>query len=1007
MFRISVVPQIALWGFCLLLWTDVVSAQGFRLERQRLTVARSQDWNQWGLGELQEPLGEVRQDVIEVTPEGRILPRLIRKNIDAVSDAPTFKHFIEGKVESFYINTFKDGSDLFAWGGIKDAGSNVNQADNVIDRETDRFETFWEPDLDRPKSEWWVEIDLGRVVSAEKVALRFVDEALGDPFLQFKVLVSDGEFAFGNRETLNYRVIGGTTQGVKDQRVFEYTLKPDQKAEPDYTGAPIQYVRIVVTDTNKDRAEEITQEEYEALPARERGTIEYNLKTFDDHQLQISRTEFESVDPERQGTVRYYRQERPRLADVEVSSVGENLALGIRNRGGKIEVSGVEGHIPGNAFDGDYRSFWKAQTFLEVGPGSDRGGLMTIDLGATFWIDTYRILPHRQLLGYISRVSNGATASDGSLLWEIVSPAEREINTASLRRFEDRIDARQVRFFEFKHIDGTGRSSGQYGAQYAIGEIQFFGQGYVPEVVLTSPLIELGGSRNMTRVEWVGDTPPGTRIEIRTQTGSELIPVKHFFDKGGKEVTRDKYYNQLASFQQGDSTLTFTAGVDWSPWSKAYENSGDALLSPSPRQFLKIQARLLSDDPANFATLDSLTVHFTDPIARQLLAEVSPQIDVRRVEPETFSVFLRSIFVDQPVSQESPRFDEVRVVASQQTAMELLEVRLGGRDKLLAGEAEVFRVNGQAELINDIGEVIEIIPTSADSLWIKLPRLVEKDADRDLVYQRIAQEGDEAPLDKQGNALTRREYSQLTQDEQGRIDYFQIIEVDENGTPTLERVENATYENLPFASQGPVRYYRRLFAGEEVELDNDGEPLTQSSYNSLSSSRRGTVLSEGEMVELRFRSRIFLNGTTFTTQVTNSAIPNAWQQVDPGDAMERIDGVGTSVFTPIDNRILHSLEITSNPFTPNGDGINDRLQLVLSVLKIDVARQIQARFFTLAGVEVSRVNTTGVGGQQVLEWDGLDAAGTRVPPGLYLCHIWVDTDSGAQNELVRVVSLVY
>jgi hypothetical protein len=1007
MFRISVVPQIALWGFCLMLWTDVASAQGFRLERQRLTVARSQDWNQWGLGELQEPLGEVRQDVIEVTPEGRILPRLIRKNIDAVSDAPTFRHFIEGKVESFYINTFKDGSDLFARGGIKDAGSNVNQADNVIDREADRFESFWEPDLDRPKSEWWVEIDLGRVVSAEKVALRFVDEALGDPFLQFKVLVSDGEFAFGNRETLNYRIIGGTTQGVKDQRVFEYILKPDQKAEPDYTGAPIQYVRIVVTDTNKDRAKEITQEEYEALPVRERGAIEYNLKTFDDRQLQTSRTEFENVDPERQGTVRYYRQERPRLADVEVSSVGENLALGIRNRGGKIEVSGVEGHIPANAFDGDYRSFWKAQTFLEVGPGSDRGGLMTIDLGATFWIDTYRILPHRQLLGYISRVSNGATASDGSLLWEIVSPAEREINTASLRRFEDRIDARQVRFFEFKHIDGTGRSSGQYGAQYAIGEIQFFGQGYVPEVVLTSPLIELGGSRNMTRVEWVGDTPPGTRIEIRTQTGSELIPVKHFFDKGGKEVTRDKYYNQLASFQQGDSTLTFTAGVDWSPWSKAYENSGDALLSPSPRQFLKIQTRLLSDDPANFATLDSLIVHFTDPIARQLLAEVSPQIDVRRVEPDTFSVFLRSIFVDQPVSQRSPRFDEVRVVASQQTAMELLEVRLGGRDKLLAGEAEVFRVNGQAGLINDIGEVIEIIPTSADSLWIKLPRLVEKDADRDFVYQRIAQEGDEAPLDKQGNALTRREYSQLTSDEQGRIDYFQIIDVDDNGVLVLERVEETSYDNLPFAGQGPVRYYRRLFAGEEVELDNDGEPLTQSSYNSLSSSRRGTVLSEGEMVELRFRSSIFLNGTTFTTQVTNSTIPNAWQQVDPGDAMERIDGVGTSVFTPIDNRILHSLEITPNPFTPNGDGINDRLQLVLSVLKIDVARQIQAQFFTLAGVEVSRVNTTGVGGQQVLEWDGLDAAGTHVPPGLYLCHIWVDTDSGAQNELVRVVSVVY
>ena len=131
------------------------------------------------------------------------------------------------------------------------------------------------------------------------------------------------------------------------------------------------------------------------------------------------------------------------------------------------------------------------------------------------------------------------------------------------------------------------------------------------------------------------------------------------------------------------------------------------------------------------------------------------------------------------------------------------------------------------------------------------------------------------------------------------------------------------------------------------------------------------------------------------------------QHVDPGNALTQIDGTGTAIFFPIDDQILHSLEIAPNPFTPNGDQINDQLRLVISVLKIDSPRSIRARFFTLGGRQVAEVSTIAIGGLQVLEWDGRDHTGDRVPPGLYLCHVYVDTDSASKNEQVRVVSVVY
>ena len=141
---------------------------------------------------------------------------------------------------------------------------------------------------------------MGRLVSAEKIILRFVDEELGDPFLQFRVLVSTGLLKFDSSvRPLDYRTVGGTTRGIRDQREFAFDLEPDVKADPDFTGTPLQYVRIVVTDSNLDRAEEVTREVYENdLSPESRGRIEYYLKSFDGDVVPTTRDVYEAIETE-------------------------------------------------------------------------------------------------------------------------------------------------------------------------------------------------------------------------------------------------------------------------------------------------------------------------------------------------------------------------------------------------------------------------------------------------------------------------------------------------------------------------------------------------------------------------------------------------------------------------------------------------------------------------------------------------------------------------------------
>ena len=143
-------------------------------------------------------------------------------------------------------------------------------------------------------------------------------------------------------------------------------------------------------------------------------------------------------------------------------------------------------------------------------------------------------------------------------------------------------------------------------------------------MALTSDLVRLGGSRNLSSIEWDADTPPGTSVVLQTRTGNELDEVLRYFKKDGTEVTEAEY-NKLLSIFRGDTIGKEVAGADWSGWSQPYEDaSGSPITSPSPREFLEIRAILLSSDPAVSATLHSIRLNFTNPVAQALVGEVVP-----------------------------------------------------------------------------------------------------------------------------------------------------------------------------------------------------------------------------------------------------------------------------------------------------------------------------------------------------------------------------------------------
>ena len=538
-------------------------------------ISRRAQWLEWTANEI--PVLDT--ETLDLRPDGSVSLRKFDQNFNAALDAPLFFH--EEKQ-----------------GGIREVGSNQRDAPNIIDGDP---ETYWQPDADAPLEDWFIEIDLGRVVPVTRVRILFPDEEGAKPFEEFRVFESDG-LRVASGDVFTFDLIGGTTRQNFETEV-EYTIRERGG------GATAVLGRGGVDESNEHLTEPFVMIQYIGLWADARN---------DD----------------------------AAIAEFEVYTFGENVSLGTLQRGGSI----VEGTGLGpRVADGDFNTTWGSLVSFEHEGGGGESGFteseaLVWDLGALFWVHQILWLPPVAHLDNFRFLS-----SDGSL------------NLAGDFEFEIMFDFGHLTAFGgFSRITGTttggaggepnirylflppkrirylsGIFQGGIGGQLRTGDIKevvVVPAGHVAQVEMKSPFIDLGriGGDNRIKVidalTWETDPlPPGAFVQARTRTGNTLAEEVTYFDRAGAQLSGKTEYDDLNKRMRGRTDTATVIGDDWSPWSKIYQDAGQEFLSPSPRRFAQIELLLGSDRPETTPALHSVSLEYTNAILAGVDGEVHPR----------------------------------------------------------------------------------------------------------------------------------------------------------------------------------------------------------------------------------------------------------------------------------------------------------------------------------------------------------------------------------------------
>ena len=676
----NIFGRVLFIGLAISLVGTAVCAQqaGHRVSGNQVVINGRNHWQNW----------EFAPGTLTISPAGAVRARRIQKNTNAVFDIVDYLRFNPPASLGD-----KEPEEIVLADAVK-GGSNVADVVNLLDGD---ITTYWQPDppsADRDlASQWWFVIDLGRVVFAKELVVRFVEEGMGDPFLLFEVLISDGlkPARLQNSENPAFKTVLRTLSKNKSQRVFTVDLT---NQEPTVQAAAVRFVQILVTDTDGMLGTEVAADEYETLSDETRGAIQYFKRQPDGREVPVDQDLYDILDEERRGSIRYFRRELPRLAELEVRNEGDELTAGILARGGVISTNAKQPLALTKFIDGDLATF--NRIFYGVSTAvADPELELVFDLGSFYWVDTFRLIYNGGLFpSYRMDFSDGTLAPDGSLQWT----TKASLGSRPSSRFEgEAFEPIKARFGRFQWtLNAIGARTAD------ISELQFYGEGFQPEVSLRSDLIRLGGSRNLLSIEWDADTPPGTQVLIQTRTGNELGEILHYFHKDGTEVT-EAAYNKLLSLFKGDPVAEQVAGSDWSNRSEPYEDpAGSPITSPSPREFLTVQATLLSEDPEISPTLRLVRLNFANPVAQRLLGEIGPfEVDELGVQ-RPFSLYVRPEF-----DRRDPGFDELLVMVPSNMELDMVGL-YGGRVADFDSETGPSALTG-----------VEVIPTSRDSLHVR------------------------------------------------------------------------------------------------------------------------------------------------------------------------------------------------------------------------------------------------------------------------------------------------
>lgn len=597
------------WTLALLFF---LIALGQRGEAGTYRIQSRAAWKTWSLPGGAVVLGN----------DGSVRPRRYQRNINAAANASEFEHLTK--------------DDGLVFGGVRRVGSGQATAARVSDSDAT---TYWQPSPSDALEDMWLEVDLGRTVIANKIRLVFPDTSGVRPFRNFTLFTSEGARTSLKNDVFLFTRIGSTIE-PNTKTVIDYDLSIIDPAGA--TGAylvtgdtlnfnVVQYIRFVVDKAQADGA----------------------------------------------------------LAEIEVWTPGENIALGTLNRGGNI-VSGTDTEGVASVMDGDMNEWWSVTAERDAAADWElSGSWYEWDLGATFWLDRHVALSFREGFGTSGGGSNRQHGfimftSDGEELtgfsgdrvesnfdYEELTEVDNILAPPPRYIYDFHFPMRPVRYV-FYHVVNKFHANGHPHNHFIrLWEHLWFGGGYPAAVEMTSDYIDLGATKSITSIEWDLDAPPEASIELRSRTGDTFIIESKYYNKAGVEIPV-ALWNKLPKSQKQPVVEIRRPGSDWSAWSRTYLRSGQPFLSPSPRKFVQLQVRLLSDTPDTAATLRSIAINFDDPLLR---GGVTGRILPREAALDSLQRF---DYLIKPGIGSGPGFNQVLILVPR--PVEDVTLRIGEND---------------------------------------------------------------------------------------------------------------------------------------------------------------------------------------------------------------------------------------------------------------------------------------------------------------------------------------
>jgi hypothetical protein len=188
-----------------------------------------------------------------------------------------------------------------------------------------------------------------------------------------------------------------------------------------------------------------------------------------------------------------------------------------------------------------------------------------------------------------------------------------------------------------------------------------------------------------------------------------------------------------------------------------------------------------------------------------------------------------------------------------------------------------------------------------------------------------------------------------------------------------------------------------------VEVEIGGQAITPTSVEVRGDSLLVDLPEPVRNDSLRasFTTRVLQNATVFALDLGSSARPGIWQSVE---AAERRANIVMLPELTGSGQLIVDLQMP-DVFTPNGDGVNDRLEVRFVALKVE-GSAAEVAVYDLAGRRQAALVPGQAGSQRIYTWSGRNDAGDLVEPGIYLLRIDLGADAG-EDIALRSFSVAY